>query len=223
MPNDALPFFGSRLVEPMTSFQRQIVHCLTTTHAKRPSLQTSPNTRAGSINAAPPRIEPQYLQAAVTYWALLSTLIWQQLVMIVVIQSFLVSAGVIYAPSLISVGAFLLAFILSSLVGIQMWSNVRVRQQVTLQANYMSEQLLRPFFARRNNIPPEMRVPFVLYDPSLDHQQWFVRSPVAVLCVIFFTFIFDALALAVFNLPRFFIELLSGIPLPLFKQGASFI
>jgi hypothetical protein len=171
--------------------------------------------------SASPRVEPQFLQAAVAYWVSLNNSIWQQLVMVVLMQSYFVTAGFIYAPSLISVGALAMGMGLSALVIIHMRSNIQVRQNVTLQVNYMSVQLLAPFFDEGRPPPVGLRVPFILYNPDLDRREWIVRSPTSAVGVLSTVVLFDLVCFAVFNFPDFFSRQLSFLPWPLVPQART--
>jgi hypothetical protein len=168
-----------------------------------------------------PRVEPQFLQAAVGYWVSLNNSIWQQLVMVVLMQSYFVTAGFTYAPSLISVGALGMGMVLSVLVIIHMRSNIQVRQNVTQQVNYMSVELLTPFFNEGRPYPVGLRVPFILYNPDLDRKEWFVRSPTSALGVLATVVLFDTLCFAIFNFPDFFARQLSFLPWPLVPHTRS--
>jgi hypothetical protein len=177
----------------------------------------------GARALVPPltRAEPQFLQAAVAYWVSLNNSIWQQLVLTVLIQSYFVTAGFVYAPSLISVGALSMGMTLSVLVVFHMRSNIQVRQNVTLQVNYMTEQLLAPFFDEKRPPPAGLQVPFILYHPGRDRKEWFVRSPTSALGVLAAVILFDVACAAIFNFPEFFGRLLSFLPLPLLKESVA--
>lgn len=158
----------------------------------------------GSVPETPqntlPRIEGQYLRTAMSYWTNLNTMIWQKLVLVLTVQTVSIAASFQLRRTGISVVILAFALTLSALLVYAVGSDIKIRDEMKKQCNYLSSTLLQRHFreAAENNVVAAPPI-FVLYDSRTNKREWFIRGRYAVWGVIAAIVLVDGTLLYIFN------------------------
>lgn len=154
--------------------------------------------RPNAAGAMPPRIEPQYLQIVMQYWTNINQIIWQQLAIILLIQTSGIIFAVTHTHTIMGLCSVALAWLITIGLLWQIRSNQIVRTKLTEQVNYISEQLMKQFCDERE-VPAGIK--FIPYDLKTDRalsDRW-VRHHTATYALIFATTMFDTAVAIIYN------------------------
>jgi hypothetical protein len=146
-------------------------------------------------------IQPgQYVQAGMAYWTNINTAIWQQVVLLLAIQTAASGGGYALKGSWASVLLIALCCGLSLLVVRSIVSAIRVRNALVRQLNFLVTEGMA-MYLRGRTLPEGRNAGFIFHDEAEDDRNLLVRNFSAGLglgCVIF---AFDLLLVVVFNYP----------------------
>jgi len=178
------------------------------------------NTDADSTEPmVPSRIEPQYIQAGVTYWVGLNSNIWQMLVLLLAVQSGACVGGFFLKGSLAGMLLVVLCWALSVLLAVSVHSATRVRKTLIKQLNFLTSEAMGRYLAHKH-IPDDLKPEFILYDLSEDARYVFVRDVGATVGMHFFLVLFDAALVLAFNFPWTIEPIFAPFGMPMFPVSA---
>jgi hypothetical protein len=165
----------------------------------------------------PCRIEPQYIQAGMTYWANLNSGIIQKLALLLAIQSSACVGGYTLRGSVAGILVILLCYGLSVLLVVSIHSDIRVRDILIGQLNFLTKEALAPYLAHRD-LPADLKPEFIFFDPRENDRQIFVRHFGASVGMQFFLPLFDGMLLIIFQFPKVFELFLGPASIPIFPK-----
>ena len=146
------------------------------------------------------RFDGQYLQTLASLWTNINSLIWQQLVFVLTVQSAAILA--MYATRhswlSISIGPMLIVFTIGFTLHI--YRNMRFRQRLVEQANYVGLDIVDTIPLSRRPRPSGLGM---LHDYEADRKFPLLRHGSGLLVAFFVIVSIDILVTATFNMPDY--------------------
>jgi hypothetical protein len=164
----------------------------------------------------PSRLEPQYLQAGVTYWANINTAIWQQLTIILLLQTSGLIGGYSLRGSVAGLVVITLVCGLSILLLNSIYAAIVTRTKLIIQLNFLAQEAMSRYL--KNKVLPKGLDPnrFILFDLDEERTFFHVRASTAVAGLSVLVLLFDVLVILSLNYPRFLEATLPAFGLPSF-------
>jgi hypothetical protein len=150
----------------------------------------------------PIQIQPgQYVQAGMAYWTNLNTTIWQQVVLLVTIQTAASGGGYALRGSWTSVLLIAAACLLSLGFVRSIISSIRVRTALLRQLNFFAAQALEQYL-RGRTLPEGTNRDFVFHDECEDDQNLLNRNFSGAMVLGSAIIVFDCVLAIAFNWPH---------------------